>query len=361
MDYLQHYNRLPSAFGAPAVAAIYKQTPDDFQVIEQGGFTPAEHGDHLALRIRKTNQSTTDIVACLCRSFAVGDVDIGYSGQKDKRAITEQWFTVHLPGLNVTPENEITSPTLPPGAEIIAQHKHDRKLRHGTHTGNHFVVWLREVSGSVDALRDHIECVRQQGFPNYFGEQRFGIGHRNMIKAETLFTQFNQKVRGRKQRISRTQRSMYLSAARSFLFNEILATRIRAGNWLTPQPNEKLMLHGSRSFFHYRNEPDVPARLQRHDIHTTAPLWGRDDANTDNCAEPIITNWEAKSLRDYPLLTEGLERAGMIASRRALRCVPKNLVCEQSGSNSIRLSFELPPGSFATALLKELTDAREGR
>ncbi|MFX6119203.1 tRNA pseudouridine(13) synthase TruD, partial [Acinetobacter baumannii] len=64
------------------------------------------------------------------------------------------------------------------------------------------------------------------------------------------------------------QRSLLLSAARSALFNRVLAARVEQGNWDQPLDGEVWMLDGSRSVFGPEPYTDVLAeRLARFDIH----------------------------------------------------------------------------------------------
>ena len=66
--------------------------------------------------------------------------------------------------------------------------------------------------------------------PNYFGAQRFGHDGGNLEAALSLDPR---RLRGRNFR-----QGMYLSAARSWLFNEVLAARLAKGTWLQPLPGD---------------------------------------------------------------------------------------------------------------------------
>ena len=87
-----------------------------------------------------------------------------------------------------------------------------------------------------------VQAITAHGVPNYFGEQRFGHGGDNIRHARAMLAG-SEPVR------DRHLRGLYLSAARAFLFNEVLAARIGAGTWNTVLPGEACMLAGSNSFF----------------------------------------------------------------------------------------------------------------
>src|SRR3546814_3207970 len=78
----------------------------------------------------------------------------------------------------------------------------------------------------------------EAGGPNYFGEQRFGREGANLGNALAMFAG---------KRFARSQRTHLLSAARSELFNRVLAVRVRDRSWNRGLEGEVWMLDGSRS------------------------------------------------------------------------------------------------------------------
>src|SRR5690606_5462190 len=147
------------------------------------------------------------------------------------------------------------------------------------------------------------------GVPNHFGEQRFGRGGNNVQQAVAMFA-------GR--RVKRDERTMLLSAARSELFNRVLAARVEAGNWDAALDGEVWMLDGSRSVFGPEAHGDaLQARLEAFDIHPTGPLWGEGKLRSTGVARDL----ELAALQGDTAqrLRQGLERAGLKQERRALR------------------------------------------
>ena len=216
---------------------------------------------------------------------------------------------------------------------------------------------LREVSGDREPIESRLGLIKQHGVPNYFGEQRFGRDGGNLDAAEAMFS--GHKIK------DRHLRSLYLSSARSFLFNKVLAARVQAGSWDKILPGEVVMLSGSRSFFPVETvDAEITARLASGDIHPSGPLWGRGELATHGEAGYL----EREIMAEHPLFCEGLERAGLKQERRALRLLVNDLHWQWLDDTSLqtsgevnngpvlRLEFSLPPGAFGTALLREVSN-----
>lgn len=332
------------AFGAPALRARIRTSQEDFRVEELDGFEASGEGEHLLLTIEKRGMNTGFVARELARWAGVPEVAVGYAGQKDRHAVTVQRFSVQLPG------REAPDPALleRDGLRVLAQARHRRKLSRGALDGNRFVLVLREVNGDRAGIEARLAQVAARGVPNAFGEQRFGHGGGNVGKALAMFAQ---GARGA--RMGREQRSMLLSAARSALFNRVLEARVAAGDWDRGMDGEVWMLAGSRSVF--GPEPWSEALAQRlagFDIHPSGPLWGRGMLRSENaCRElELAALDDAESME----LREGLERAGLEQERRALRVLAEGLSWDWPDASSLRLSFSLPPGSYATAVLAQL-------
>lgn len=344
---------LDAQFGPPKPGQ-YRAQPEDFWVDEQLDFTPEAHGEHLWLRVEKRNQTTLDMVKSLSRLCGVTPRDIGYSGMKDRVAVTRQWLSVHLPGRDAPAELAQSLNAL--GITVVEQARHPRKLKRGVHRTNRFVLRLSGEAVESEAFASRWEALCRYGVPNYFGPQRFGPEGRNLQRAEALLN------RGWRKRDDR--QGMLLSTVRSFLFNELLSARIESGTWAQPLAGDTLMLDGTQSVFSSDTvDATLEARAADLDIHPTGVLWGvgglsgHDEHDKPN---PLgAAAYEARLLQQYPELCSGLVRSGVKQARRALRMrvLEPELVCEPG---AVRLSFALPRGSFATAVLSELmmlTDA----
>ncbi|WP_249978695.1 tRNA pseudouridine(13) synthase TruD [Vreelandella olivaria] len=335
---------LDARFGEPKLGQ-YRAQPEDFIVDEQLDFTPEAHGEHVWLRLEKRNQTTLDVVKILSRLCKVTPRDVGYSGMKDRVAVTRQWLSVHLPGREAPADLGTSLEAL--GITVLEQARHPRKLKRGVHRTNHFCLKLSGDAVQADDFVQRWEALCKEGVPNYFGPQRFGPGGRNLQRAEAAF------AKGWRKRDDR--QGMLLSTARSFLFNELLSARLGDGTWCQPLPGDTLMLDGTQSVFGIENVDDsLINRAAELDIHPTGILWGVAQkkiiqGNTENA----IAAYEADLVQQYPALCEGLEKSGVKRAQRALRVrlVEPELRWE---SAAVQLSFALPRGSFATAVVSEL-------
>ena len=329
---------LTPAFGVPAPGQ-YRAQPEDFIVDEQLDFTPEAHGEHLWLRLEKRNQTTLDMVKQLSRLCGVTPRDIGYSGMKDRVAVARQWLSVHLPGRDAPADLSASLAAL--GVTVLEQARHPRKLKRGVHRTNHFTLRLSgEAVQSADFL-PRWETLCAQGVPNYFGHQRFGTGARNLQRAAAVL------AKGWRKRDDR--QGMMLSTARSFLFNELLSARLQDGNWCQPIAGDALMLDGTQSVFGIEAvEESLVERAAALDVHPTGVLWG-----VGRSAEGDAGAYEAQLAAQHPALCEGLEKSGVKRGQRALRA---RLIAPQITfeADAVLLSFALPRGSFATAVIGEL-------
>lgn len=309
-------------------------------VEELPAFEASGEGEHLLLSIRKRGMNTAFCAERIARWAGVDVREVSYAGMKDRHALTSQRFSVRLP--------KKTSPdvALLDNAEcqVLEAVWHNRKLARGALAGNRFTLMLRDLSGGREPIEQALRAIAAQGVPNYFGEQRFGMEQANVGKALGMFE-------GR--RVDRAKRSIYLSAARSYLFNQVLAWRVEQGNWDKPVPGEVWMLEGTKSIFGPEPLSDVIlARCAAKDIHPTGPLWGSGALRSETEVQAL----EARLPAAYPELCRGLEKAGLNQERRALRLVPKNLAWRFEADDALELRFELPPGAYATSVLAELGD-----
>lgn len=329
----------PRALGEPPVRAVLRASPADFFVEELLDFELSGAGEHVWLWIEKENLNTVDAAQRLACFAGLRERDVSYAGLKDKIAITRQWFSLHL--LNRSPDWSMWSD---PALRILRVERHDRKLRRGAHRGNRFDIALRAVQGDLDELRSRLERIGQFGVPNYFGEQRFGRAGRNIELAQRWVEQ------GRP-RLQRPQLSLNLSTLRSLVFNDVLATRVAAGNWCRPLRGEVFALHGSGSVFRSDVDDALLARIDSGDVHLSGPLAGRpvEPQPTEEAAE-----LEGIVLARHADRVEALAASGVDAARRSLRVIPADWQYAQEDDATWRLSFNLPKGCFATGVVREL-------
>ena len=343
-DRQEPYFSWPRTVTPALTTATLRATPEDFVVEELMPYTLTGAGEHLWVKLRKRGYNTEQVAKQLARTAGVTRREVGYAGMKDRHAITVQWFSLLLTG---RPDPDWGS--LPEGMTVVESTRHSRKLKTGALAGNRFIIVLHDCLGDRDAVLRRGEEIRTQGVPNYFGEQRFGHGGGNVVAARAMFAGSG-NVRDRK------QGGIYLSAARSLVFNEVLAQRVAAGTWDQAVDGDAMILNGSRSFFVPESIDDtIRRRLIEGDIHPSGPLWGRGDLPTKS----VVRELEATVAGEHADLVRGLEAAGLEQERRALRVIPQELNVTWLDATTLSLTFVLPPGSYATMLLRELADYRD--
>ncbi len=374
--------QLPQPTQPPLQKATYKADATDFVVNEILPLDFTGEGEHLWLHIEKSGMNTAYLAKLLSEWAEIPLRDVGYSGLKDRHALTTQWFSLRIPKKQL-PESEFAPIDIGvnESVTILAQHWHNKKLNRGTHRANQFIITLREIQfAGFDAflsmqaptpeqllsakqdVEQHLANISQSGVPNYFGPQRFGRNGNNIREALSLFARPAQQSRpqpkkSKRKSTPREQNTMELSAARSLIFNEILAARVRDGSWNKGLAGEVFNLAGSGSIFASEALDDtLRARIETGDIHPTAVLWGTGNDKVSGIAAAMETDVVAQS----PLLTQlaaGLEQRDIKAQRRALRLPIEVLTWawhDKEDEQILVLNFTLTTGSFATSVLASL-------
>lgn len=161
-------------------------------------------------------------------------------------------------------------------------------------------------------LSTNLEFIQKQGFPNYYGPQRFGYHGANLERGARYFAG--------EIKASRSQRSFYLSAARSYLFNLNLADAVNNETW--------------------------------HSDTVGGPLYG----DPQEGVVPL-SSAERLHLEKQPSLAKGIHKNRLKLDRRSYCIVPTSMCWELEG-DMLSLNFDLPTGIFATSLLAEFLNFR---
>lgn len=329
---------LPRAYAPPPLRAVLRAQPEDFVVEELPGQVADGSGEHAWLWVEKRGANTEWVARQLAAFCGIPAGDVGYAGLKDRHAVTRQAFTLHLPG-KADPDWSLFAAE---GVKLLGASRHGRKLKRGALRGNRFVLRLREVQGDRQRAGQVLGQIAAGGVPNYFGEQRFGLAGRNLEQARAMFA-------GR--RVRREMRSLLLSAARSQIFNEVLAVRVGLGTWNQAMDGEIWALAGSHSWFGPEAyTPALATRLAEGDIGPSGPLWGEGEPPSADAVGALERGIAAA----HPDLVAGLAAARLRQDRRPLRLLPRDLHWQWLEPDTLELSFELPAGSYATVVVREL-------
>jgi tRNA pseudouridine13 synthase len=355
-----------------------RASPEDFTVDEILGFEAAGSGPHALLRVRKRGANTEWVSRELARAAGCKPFEVGFAGLKDRHAVTTQYFTVPRGKRAARDFLEVRGE----GFEVISAAEHQRKLPRGALEGNRFEITLREFRCDPAMLDQRIARLRSGGVPNYFGEQRFGREGGNLVavwrEAQRLAAQAgaqasahadevagdspDSRARSGDARHARPRgrgnddRGFMLSAARSLIFNAILAQRVRDGSWNRLLPGDVANLDGRGSVFAVDGtDPMLGTRCDVLDIHATAPLMGEGES----LARGAVLELEQAVSQRFPEALAVIRAARMNAERRALRIRVRDLEHGYAG-DVLTLRFALSAGSFATTVLREIMTGASG-
>ena len=296
--------------GKPLYVAKIKEAPENFNVDEQELYPLSGDGQHYYYKLTKNNLNTEDALQFLAKEFKLSRRDIGYAGKKDKLAITTQWISLPQKIEDFEKEGSL---------KLVYQGKHSNKLRMGHLKGNHFEIKVSiEEEINWDLIHERKNFILENGFPNYFGEQRYGKN--NHLLGKRIFD--GEPFRG-----SKSKKLFFLSAFQSHVFNLWLEKRIKHGTLLK-------FIEGDLS-------------LLDHQV-VSGPIFGLKMNKPTGQALKIEENLR----EEFDITDQKLSDAKLDGNRRAGRVLLKELdlsPCE----GGILFKFFLPKGSYATVLISE--------
>ena len=392
----------------PGIGGILRSNPEDFHVTEI-----AEHqytdGKYLICTLEKKNWDQQRAVKEIAKRLRISGKRIGFSGTKDKSAITKQFISIY----DVTPEAVSALSIADMHLEPCGYRQTPLSL--GDLLGNRFEIIVRNLSNadSLTAQTDAINAVVKTGLPNYFGIQRFGakrpITHK--VGLEILKGDYEQAVavfvgeasvhepeetqaarkkyyesRDPKEALRtlpmqlslersilyyleqhpddyvqalcvlpKTLRSMFVGAVQSWFFNLTLSTRLTDGRGLVPDIGDRVLLTDGRSdIVSPRTRATVMMQMKRGRVEPALMMPGSMDWSIEGKDDEMM----AKLMQEYGINAESYSQASSVldmkfdgAVRSILLKADVNVQCPDR--ESIAFSFSLGPGRYATTVLRE--------
>lgn len=337
-------------------SAVFKQTAHDFIVTEMMNVEFSHDGEHCWFYIHKINLNTQFVAKLLAQWANINTGDVGFSGLKDRRASTYQWFSLRLPK-KALPDGDFEQFAKDflnddESLSVLDKQWHNKKLNLGTHKHNHFNITLKNVMGDKHAIDEQLTHIQQTGIPNYFGHQRFGIEQNNIEHAKDFFAKLLESPKPYKPHKKDLQKhGIYISTAKSLLFNAILAQRVSSNTWDKAMTGDVFNLNGTGSIFTSNIDDEITSRLNSQDIHPTIALFGVGELK--HTADALALHQSVFDDPAFELFTKGLLKVGGKISHRATRLLISELSWQWQNDDLV-LDFVLPKGTFATCVIDVL-------
>lgn len=341
-------SRLPTRCAALLTGSL-KTEPEDFIVEEIPAYEPCGEGEHLFLWIEKRDVAAEQLVKQVARALDMPARDIGVAGMKDRRAVTRQWISV--PAKLEDRVAQIDTPSI----HVLKAIRHANKLRTGHLRGNRFDLRLRDIQSRDDSrdisgfVQETATKIAAHGFPNYYGEQRFGRDGETWQLGLDLLTR-KRTARDIPYSRRRFLFRLALSAVQSELFNQALANRLQDGLLDTVLVGDVMEVVPSGGKFVVEDATAEQTRFDAYEVMTTGPMFGPKMRQPTD--EPAAR--EAKILTEAGLTPESFHGFGdeLSGTRRPYLIRPGELTATVEDT-SLRLQFTLPAGVYATTLLRE--------
>jgi tRNA pseudouridine13 synthase len=325
----------------PGSGGALRASPEDFRVDEVPAYLPSGAGPHLYLRVEKRGRTTRDVLRALATALGVPERDAGYAGLKDKDAVTTQWLSFPVAA------DPDPAALAGPGLAVLEASRHANKLRPGHVRANRFALVVR--GGDPARARAAAAALLERGLPNFFGPQRFGTEGRNAEIGRAILRGEGGPEARRAAR-DRFVRRLSLSAYQASLFNRWLAARMEDGLFAAALAGDVMKKLDTGGLFTCEDPAADGPRVARFEISPAGPMFGhklRPAAGEALAREASILAADGMALADFA--RGGGEAEG---TRRAARLRVE--VAVEPVEGGYRASFELPKGSYATVLMREL-------
>jgi tRNA pseudouridine13 synthase len=340
----------------PGIGGVLRTTPDDFFVDEEPAYLPSGEGEHVFVKLEKRGLTTQMAVERIAKALAVKPRDIGVAGMKDRHAVTRQWISLPPP----TQPDAVRALVLE-DISILDVVRHPHKLRTGHVRANRFRLRVRGCSDDAVARATAIlaRLAQPPGTPNWYGEQRFGRDGDNAARGRAI-------VDGEGFPRDRKLARLLVSALQSEMFNTWLTARMADELYTTVLAGDVLHKVGGGMFTSEDPAIDTP-RLVAGEVALTGPMFG-DNMRWPPDGSPAAAREDAilaanglgrASFANVRAIAEGTRRDATIAvGEPTVTAVDEHGTVASpalpGGAESIEVTFSLPGGAYATAVMREL-------
>ncbi len=208
-------NHKQYAYDHTPISFDFKQTVERFFVEEMPLYPFTGSGNHLILKIKKTDMSTWKLITVLAKAAGVSDKEIGYAGLKDKSATTIQYFSLPKQAEKMLRKNLTTE-----RVEILESTLNRSPLKVGHLKGNRFEIVLTQITPKDAARFEKVaHAMARKGIPNYYGYQRFGEDGKSYLQGKEI-AHSGKRLKGSREKLM-------VSAYQSHLFNRWLSMRVK--------------------------------------------------------------------------------------------------------------------------------------
>ena len=202
----------------PKIPFVFSHNERDFIVEEIPLYPFSNTGEHRILKVRKKNISTLECVKLIAQALHIKEREIGYAGLKDKHALTYQHISVPNKAFKAYENNLHKIDQI----KILESYLHGNKIKIGHLQGNKFFIRLKKVTPqSFERLKEEAILAQKQGFPNFFGYQRFGNFGDNYMQALQIKKPPNKQ---------NPLEQLLISSLQSVCFNLWLEERLKISN-----------------------------------------------------------------------------------------------------------------------------------
>jgi tRNA pseudouridine13 synthase len=347
----------------PGTGGSLRVSEADFRVEELPLYPASGEGDHLFATVEKIGRTTQEVARELGAALGVNEREMGSAGLKDKRAVAVQRFSLPLPRGAAGPRAgeraaEFTRRALEaagPGWRVLAAERHGNKLRPGHLAGNRFRIVARGcVEDALPRARAVLSRLRETGAANLFGPQRFGRRGDNAQLGAALLAR---DPAARQAARDRFLRRLALSALQAELFNRCLAARLGDGLFSRAIAGDVLRKRDSGGLFVGEDPAAETLRVEAGEIDPAGPLPGhsifaaRGEALAREQAVLAETGIDPRSFAAGGGEMEGARRPYRIAAEADVEEEPAEAAA--GPAKALVFTFVLPPGSYATCILRE--------